>query len=121
MRVFLHKLDGPYDSLLFQQFLKIIQEGRIMFIEELLGPQVLIGRDHDIIQIAIGDFQVIEIANVALGGNLVPDSNIGDCGQLALLHEAQLLRVVVAPLQRPALLLLKLEHASALRVHLQDV
>lgn len=108
MRSLLHILDGSYDSLFFEQLLEIIQESRLMFIEKFLSPQVLIRRDHDIIQVAIGNLQIIEIANIPVRGNLRPHSHISHSGKLTLLHEADLLRVVVTPLQRPAFLLLKL-------------
>lgn len=88
--------------------MEIIQESRIVFIEQLLSPQVLIRRDHDIIQIAVGDLQIIEVADIPLCGYLWAHGDVGDGGELTLLHEAELLRVVVTPLQRPAFLLLEL-------------
>lgn len=50
-----------------------------MLIEEFLSLEVFIMRDHDIIEIAIRDLEVIEAADVSLGGDLRANCNIGHC------------------------------------------
>lgn len=118
MRALLHKLDGPDNAFLLQQFVELVEKRGLMFVEQFLSLEVLIVRDHDVVEIAIGDFEVVEAADVALGGDLRPHCDVGDCCQLALLHEAELERMVLAPAQGPAFLLLELQHAATLGVDL---
>lgn len=92
-----------------------------MLVEELFSFEIFVGGYHDVIQIAIGDFEVVEVTDVALGGNLRAHSDISDSGQLAFLHETELLRVVFAPSQGPALLLFELEDTASLRINLKNV
>lgn len=79
MRVFLNKLDGSLNAFLFEQLMEIIQKRRVMFVEQLFSFQILVWRNHDVIEIAVGDFQIIEIANVSLCGDLRAHSDVSNC------------------------------------------
>lgn len=56
MRAFLHKLDGPDNAFLLEEFVELVEKRGLMFVEQLLSLEVFIVGDHDIIEIAIGDF-----------------------------------------------------------------
>lgn len=56
MRALLHKFDGPNNAFLLQEFVELVEKRRLMFVEQFLSLEVLIVRDHDIVEIAIGDF-----------------------------------------------------------------
>ncbi len=79
MRVFLNKLDGSLDAFLFEQLMEIIQKRRVVLVEQLFSFQILVWRNHDVIEVAIGDFQIIEIANVSLSGDLRAHSDVSNC------------------------------------------
>ena len=121
MWILFDKLDGSLDALLFEQLMEVIQKRRVMFVEQLFSFQILVRRHHDVIEIAVSDLQIVEIANVSFGGDLGPNWDIGNCSQFALFHEAELLGMVIAPFEGPALLLFELKHTSSLRVDLQNV
>jgi hypothetical protein len=56
MMIVLHKLDGADYALLFEQLMKLIQQSRLVLIEQLFSFEVVIRRYHDIIKIAVGHF-----------------------------------------------------------------
>ena len=72
MWILFDKLDGSLYAFLFEQLVEIIQKRRVMFVEQLLSFQILVRRHHDVIKIAVGDLQIVEVANVSLGGDLRP-------------------------------------------------
>ena len=73
MWILFDKLDGSLDAFLFEQLMEIIQKRRVMFVEQLFSFQILVRRHHDVIEIAVSDLQIVEIANVSFGGDLGPN------------------------------------------------
>jgi len=72
MWILFDKLDGSLYAFLFEQLVEIIQKRRVMLVEQLLSFQILVRRHHDVIEIAVGDLQIVEVANVSFGGDLRP-------------------------------------------------
>jgi hypothetical protein len=121
MGTLLYEFYRSYDAFLLQKLVEFVEKCGLMLIKELFSLQILIRRNHNVIKIAIGDFEVIETADIPFGCNLRSHSDIGHSSELALLHKAKLLRVVVTPPQGPAFLLLEFENATTLGVNFQDV
>ena len=87
-----------------------------MLSEKLLHFQVFIRWLHNVVQVTVNDFQIVECANVAFSWNLRTYCDICDCCQLDLLHEWKLHWVIVAPFQGPAFFLFEFQDAASLGV-----
>ena len=65
MRAFLYEFDSFGDALPLEKLVELAKQCRFVFVEEFLSLEVLIGRDHDVVEVAVGDFEVAEAADVA--------------------------------------------------------
>ena len=117
MRVLFGMLDGSVDTFSLQQVTKLSKKRRVVLIKQLLCFEVFIRRDHYVIQVAVGDLQVVTVADVAFCCNLRTHRHIRHSRELTLLHKAELMRMVICPFQSPAFLLLELQNTASLTVN----
>ena len=80
-----------------QQLIELQQNRGLMLIEQFLSFEILIGRDHNIVKVAVGNLQIIKIANISLRGYLRAYCYITDCCEFAFLHEGKLHWVIFTP------------------------
>lgn len=83
--------------------------------------QIVIRSLNHVVKVAIGHFEILKVADVPVGRELWINRKILKDGQFALLHKDQLMRVIFAPFQRPAIFLLKFKNVASLRIDLENI
>lgn len=51
-----------------------------MIVEKILILEILIGRQHNVVEVAVDNLQIFEITDVAISGNLGTHCHVGNGG-----------------------------------------